>query len=106
MKVEVINYISLTSGFLTAVAPGAVVGATNQIALTLVVRVAVALSILAEAGKFFAAVASITVAGFIAVHVSATDEIPKAVLVTDALVTVLVRATDEFPGAVSLFEAG
>lgn len=97
-----------TLGFLTAVilAPGTVVGATNQIALTLVVRVAVALTLLAEARKVFAAVASTTVAWLPAVLVSATDEFPGAVFVTDTLVAVLVRATDEFPRAVSLFEAG
>ena len=105
MKVKVINSILLTSRFLTAVAPGAVVGATNQIALALVVRVAVALAILAEAGKPFAAVASITVAGFIAGLVCAADKFPRAVFVAEALVAVVVRATDEFPRAVLFFDA-
>ena len=101
------NSNMFTLGFLTAVtlAPGTVVGATNQIALTLVVRVAVALALPAEAGKPFAAVASITVAGFIAGLVCAADEFPGAVFVAEALVAVVVRATDEFPRAVLFFDA-
>ena len=102
------NSTLVTSWSLAAVtlAPGAVVGAAHQIALALVVRVAVALALPAEAGKPFAAVASITFAGLMAILVSATEEFHGALFVADALVTVLVCATEELPGAASLFVAG
>ena len=80
-----------TSGFLAAVgaaAPGAVVGAADQRAVALVVGVAVALALSAEAGDALAAVAR-PPAALAAEPVGAANELTRAVAVPLAILAAL-----------------